>query len=275
MTINKVRSWAAVLLGAAMASAIGACGVESGGDPMEGCTDDTRTAGEPGEAEPLLILGSATGAPTIVYADGAVVIPTAAADELTAAGYLRLPMMMPGYSGDEPGGFTAGWLSDCELDAVIEFADDLLVDGVDFGEPMVTDSGSTSVTYGDFTTSIYAFSRNDPGGWGDLSNRQSQARQDLADLWDAVDDHTELTDDLEIDRLFVRFYGSIADDEVTDWPLSTPISELSQNGCATVSDPSEVETMLDRLDADDPLLDETDWRLAVVAAAPGIPDCEG
>jgi len=33
--------------------------------------------------------------------------------------------------------------------------------------------------------------------------------------------------------------------------------------------------MLDRLDADDPLLDETDWRLAVVAAAPGIPDCEG
>lgn len=275
--MSKVRGWVAVLLGAAIVSAVGACGVQSGADPTEGCTDETRTAGEPGDGEPLLILGSETGAPTIVYSDGAVVIPTVRTDDLAAgaAGFLHVPMMMPGYSGEEPGGFTAGWLSECELEAVNGLADDLLVEGVDFGEPMVTDSGSTSVTYGDFSTSIYAFSRTDPGDWGDLSNRQNQARQDLADLWDVVDNSTELTDELPIDRLFIRFYGSISDDEITDWPLDTPVSELSQNGCATVADAAEVEAMLDRIDADDELLEETDWRLAVVAAAPGIPDCEG
>lgn len=274
--MSKVRSWVAVLLGAAVVTAVGACGVQQGSDPTEGCTDETRTAGEPGDGEPLLILGSARGAPTIVYSDGAVVIPTESAVELasSAAGFLRVPMMMPGYYGEEPGGFTAGWLSECELEAVTGLADDLLVEGVDFGEPMVTDSGSTSVTYGDFSTSIYAFSRNDPSDWGDLSNRQNQARQDLADLWDVVDSSTELTDDLPIDRLFIRFYGSISDDEITDWPLDTPVSELSQHGCATVTDAAEVEAFLDRLDADEELLEETDWRLAVVAAAPGVPDCE-
>ncbi|WP_420110461.1 hypothetical protein [Pseudactinotalea sp.] len=276
--MSKVRGWVAVLLGAAVVSAVGACGVQSGADPTEGCTDETRTAGEPGDGEPLLTLGSETGAPTIVYSDGAVVIPTESAADLAAgaaAGHLQVPMMMPGYSGEEPGGFTAGWLSECELEAVTGLADDLLVEGVDFGEPIVTDSGSTSVTYGDFSTSIYAFSRTDPSDWGGLSDRQNQARQDLADLWDVVDNATELTDELPIDRLFIRFYGSISDDEVTDWPLEAPISELSQNGCATVADAADIEALLDRLDSGEELLEDTDWRLAVVAAAPGVSDCEG
>lgn len=276
--MSRARAWTMVALGVALVGGTAACGLESGGDPTAACTDEIRTAGEPGDAEPLLILGSARMGPTIVYSDGAVVIPTSAVEEIDggdAAGFLRVPFMMPGYSGEEPGGFEAGWLSDCELEAVTGLADDLFTDGVDFGSPQVTDMGSTPVTYGDRSESIYAFTRHDPAQWGDLRTSQRQARQDLADLWDAVETSAELTGTVEIDRLFVVFYGSISDSEVTDWPLPTPVSQLSQQGCATVSDPADIEAMLERINADEPLMDESDWRLAVVVAAPGIPDCEG
>lgn len=269
------RGWTVALVGAAVAGVLGACGA-SGGDPMAGCSDASRSAADPGDAEPMLILGSATLSPTIVYSDGAVVIPNAAASDAgaDAAGFLRVPMMMPGYHGDQPGGFQAGWLSDCELEVVTELADDLFSPGVDFGDPQVTDMGSTSVTYAGVTVSIYAFSRSNDEDWG-LSGAQRQARADLAELWDAVESSAELTGEVEIDRLFLTFYGSIGDDEVTDWPLATPVSELSLERCVTVSDPAQVAAMLARLDEDEELLEDSDWRLAVVAAAPGIADCEG
>lgn len=260
-------------IGLVLAGAVGACGVQ-GGDPTSGCTDETRTAGEPGDAEPLLTFGDAGLSPTIVYADGAVVIPADDVEALDgAAAFLHAPMMMPGYHGDQPGGFHGGWLSSCELGAVIERADDLFTDDVDFGSPQVTDLGTTNVTYADRTVSLYAFSRADPTEWSDLTRSQKQARQDLADLWTLVAESTELTGALEKDRLFVHFYGPIGDDEITDWPLSTPVSELSEpRSCTTVTDPSEIERLLERLDGDE-LLEESDWRLAVVAAAPGVPDC--
>lgn len=279
--MSKRRTWTAVLVGAALASAVStmsACGVQPGGDPTTACTDEARTAGEPGDAEPLLTLGSALLSPTIVYSDGAVVIPTAQAtaiDASDAAGAIRVPMMMPGYSGDEPGGFQAGWLSDCELEAVIGLADDLFTDNVDFGAPQVTDSGSMSVSYREKSDSIYAFSRHDPARWGDLSTSQGQARQDLADLWDVVENSAELTGAVEIDRLFLVLYGSIGDSTVTDWPLEAPLSELSEQSCVSITDPTEVQQLLERLEQDEPILDETDWRMAIVAAAPGVPDCEG
>lgn len=261
---------AAVLAAAALVAALGACQSGPGGPPTTGCTDETRTAGEPGDAEPLLVLGSAGLGPTIVYADGAVVMPVD--EDHAGAAYLHLPMMMPGYHGDQPGAFEGGWLSDCELAAVIERADVLLTDDVDFGSPQVTDHGSTSVGYDGGTWSLYAFSRNDPTEWQDLSGAQKRARQDLADLWTIVEDSTHSTGELEIDRLFVHVYSSIEDGEVTDWPLDVPVSDIS--ACLTVTEPAQVEGMLERLDDDSPLLEDQDWRLAVVAAAPGVPDCQ-
>lgn len=273
--MSRMRRWVAGLVGLVVAGGIGACGVESGG-PSSGCTDGARNAGEPGDAEPLLVLGAAEEAPTIVYADGAVVIPDAAVTDLggTATNYLSLPMMIPGYHGDEPGGFHGGWLTPCELDAVITRADALFSDDVDFGDPQVTDVTSTPVTYRDRAYSIYAFFWSDPTGWDDLSGSQKQARQDLADLWTLVEQETEITGALETDRLFVHFYNPVADEEVVDWPLPTAVSELSSQRCVTVSDPGLLQALLDRLD-DGPLLAESEYRIAVVAAAPGVADCEG
>lgn len=202
-------------------------------------------------------------------------IPTAETDVGgDAAGYLHVPRMMPGYDGDQPGGYEGGWLSDCELEVVTGLADDLLTADVDFGSPQVTDMGSTAVSYAGRSYSIYAFSRADPDEFGDLSGAQERARADLANLWDAVEQATERTGEIEIERLFLDFYGSIADDEVTDWPLPIPISELSRERCVTIEQPAQVQAMIDRLADGDDLLGSEPWRLAVVAAAPGIPDCE-
>jgi len=85
-----------------------------------------------------------------------------------------------------------------------------------------------------------------------------------------VEDATELTHEIEIDRLLVHTHGSI-DEDVTGWPLETP--ELSGNSCLIVGEPVEVEAMLAWLDGAG--LDELDRRLTVVAAAPGVPNCEG
>jgi hypothetical protein len=275
--MSKARAWAVVALGAALVAGSTACAAPAGGDPTAGCSDQARSAGEPGDAEPLLILGSAQLSPTIVYSDGAVVIPVSAVEAFdggaAATGFLRVPLMMPGYAGDEPGGFEAGWLSDCELEVVTNLADDLFTDGVDFGDPQVTDMDSTSISYGDQTESVYAFTRDDPGEWGALSASQREARHDLARLWDVVETSAELDGALEIDRLFLMFYGSIADDELPEWPLPIPISELSQHDCATVTAPAEVEALLELLSSREELLPDPVWRLAVVAAAPGVPDC--
>ncbi|GAB2598661.1 hypothetical protein [Pseudactinotalea suaedae] len=272
--MGKAHVWPIIALSAAMLCGTAACGVGGGGEPTARCTDETRTAGEPGDAEPLLFFGEATYAPTVVYADGAVVIPTAAVDGIGAqgaAGYLHLPMMAPGFTGEQPGGFVAGWLSDCELDVVIEKAEPLFAPGVDFGEPQITDQASTSFRLDGTTISLYAFDRSDPGHG--IGGAQARARQDLADLWTLVEDATELTEQVEVDRLFVHTYGPIADEEVTDWPLATPISEMPRYGCTSVDDPAEVEAVLAWAGGSG--LDDLDWRLAVVAAAPGVPDCEG
>lgn len=263
--------WSIVALSAALMGGAAACGDAPGGDPTAGCTEETRTAGAPGDAEPLLLFGAGAYAPTIVYADGAVVIPAAALDHLgtdAAVGYLRLPMMAPGFSGEQPGGFVAGWLSDCELEAVIEAAEPLF-DGVDFGTPQITDHASTPFTFEGTEISLYAFDRDDPGGG--VSGAQARARQDLADLWTLVEDATELTGEVEIDRVFVHTYVSIDDGEVTDWPLTTPVSEIARLGCLTVDDPGDVEAVLAWLDG--PGSDDLQWRLTVVAAAPGVRDC--
>lgn len=271
--MNKASRMAAVLVGAVLAGAIAACGTGPGGPPTSGCTDQTRGAGAPGDAEPLLVLGAAAFSPTIVYADGAVVIPAAEVAAGTAAGYLHLPMMLPGYHGDQPGGFAAGWLSECELDAVIARADALFTDGVDFGDPMVTDAGNTLVSYDGHPESVYAFSRDEPTEWSDLSSPQKQARQDLADLWTLVEDSTTVTGEVEARRLFVHVFDAIDDSEVTAWPLDVPVSVMSRSACTTVSDPTQVDLMLERLRSGEPLLEDSDWRLAVVAVAPGVPDC--
>lgn len=251
------------------------CTAPGGGDPTGSCTEDVRTAGDPGEAAPLLVLGDPHLSPTVVYADGAVVLPLAdAPDGGDAAGFLHVPMMMPGYYGEQPGGYEAGWLSECELAVVTGLADDLFTEDVDFGSPQVTDMGSTQVGYEGRDYSIYAFSRADPDEYGGLSGAQERARADLADLWDAVEQATERTGELEIDRLFLTFYSAIDDASALDWPLATPISELSQQPCVTVTDPEQVRAMLDRLDDGGDLLADGVWRLAVVAAAPGISACE-
>lgn len=255
-------------------SAVGIAACEpSAGDPMAACTDDTSAAGEPGDAAPLLILGDPYLTPTIVYADGAVVVPMVA-DAGDAAAFLRPPMMAPGYTGDQPGGFEAGVLSDCELAVVTDLADELFTDDVDFGSPQVTDMGSTPVTYAGRSFSVYAFSRQDPGEYGGLSGVEERARADLADLWDAVEQADEPTDELGIDRMFLHFYAEIEDASAVDWPLATPVSELSQQPCVTVAEPEQVQAMLDRLAGGDDLLVDDERRLAVLAAAPGVPDCE-
>lgn len=179
---------------------------------------------------------------------------------------------MPGYSGEQPGAFDAGWLTDCELSAVTERADALFTDDLDVGTPMVTDSLSTEVSYDGRTISVYAFSRGAPTEWSDLSREQQQARQDLADLWTTVEDSAEMTGPVAVERLFVYTYDAVSDAEVQDWPLSIAPSELPS--CTTVTDPADVEALLDRLD-DGPLLGSQEWRLAVLTAAPGVPDCEG
>ena len=270
-----VRRWCVAVLGAVVALGMGACTSPGGGEPTAGCTDQSRSAGEPGDAEPLLILGSANLSPTVVYADGAVVIPTAqVADSGDAAGFLRAPMMMPGYDGEQPGGYEGGWLSECELAIVTDLADDLITDDVDFGSPQVTDMGSTDVTYEDRSYSIYAFSRVDPDEFGGLTGAQERAREDLAELWDVVEQSTEQTGERDIDRLFLTFYAALDDASAVDWPLATPISELSRSSCVSIDEPDQVEAMLERLEGGDDLLIDGEWRLAVVAAAPGLPDCE-
>ena len=74
----RARTWAAVVAGAMLVGTIGACGV-GGGTPGAECTDPSRRVGEPGDAEPLLVLGDA---PVVGYADGAVVVPNDVADQL-------------------------------------------------------------------------------------------------------------------------------------------------------------------------------------------------
>lgn len=74
------------LVALAIATTVVGCAEPAGGGgTTTDCTDTVRTAGEPGEAEPLLVLGSPGFAPTIVYADGAVVVPTATLDDAAAA----------------------------------------------------------------------------------------------------------------------------------------------------------------------------------------------
>lgn len=277
------RFGGAALVALAIAMTAAGCGDPAGGGGAgtgTDCTDTVRTAGEPGQAEPLLVFGSLGFAPTIVYTDGAVVVPddalgdaaAAAAESAAAALVAAPPRMMPGYHGEQPGGFEAGWLSDCELDVVVERAEDLFTDDLDVGMPQVTDSGSTEFSYDGRTISAYAFSRGAPTEWNDLSREQQQARQSLADLWTTVEDGAEITGPVAVERVFVYSYGPVADDDVEDWPLSTAPSEIAR--CTTVTDATEVEALLSRLD-DGPLLRSEDWRLAVLVAAPGVPDCEG
>lgn len=280
--MRRPRNLAAALpLGAVVAALILAgCG-GSGSMPTGTCTDSTRTAGDPGDAEPMLILGSVDFTPIVVYADGAVAMPmqTVVRDELVV-GYLALPMMAPGYAGEQPGSYVAGTLTDCELEEAIERADALFTPSVDFGEPQVTDAGSTSATYdpvGDAPAveiSAHAFSHEDPNDFGGLSGAEQRARQDLADLWNLVLG-AALTDELSTERLHVMTLGDVADDEV-DWPLP-PLSEVLGGGtCATISG-DDVDVVVDLLeDRDGQLLDDEEydaWRLVVVAVAPGMPDC--
>jgi hypothetical protein len=248
-----------------------ACGVD-GGSPTASCTDSTTSAGEPGAAEPMLVLGDPASSPTIVYADGAVVVPISALEAGDAAGFLHAPMMAPGFSGDQPGGFEGGSLTDCELEVVTELADDLFTDDVDFGSPQITDSGSTIVSYRGESHSIYAYSRDEPDEFSDLSGTQNRARADLADLWDLVEQQADLDGELPIDRLLVRTFGDVSDADVIDWPLDQPLSELLTDGCATLTDPGDIELLVDRLGEGD-LVDSRPPLLAITAQAPGTPDC--
>lgn len=272
----RARGVLGAVLGVALAATLTACTAQ-GGDPTAGCTDEVRSAGEPGDAEPLLVFDSVHYNPTVVYADGAVVVPLSSdAAQGVAGAALRVPMMAPGYMGDQPGGYVGGWLSDCELAAVIEAADELFRPGLDFGDPQVTDMGGTDVAYEGHTIGVYAFSRDDPTEWSGLTRSEQQARQDLADLWNGVESAATLTGELPIDRLNIHLMGSVDDDELIDWPLDDPLSSFAQGSydCVTITDPDDVAALVDRLD-DGPLLADGEYRLAIVAAAPGTPACSG
>lgn len=273
------------------AAALIACSPSPG--PHSGCDDDVRTAGAPGDAEPLLVFGDMGFTPTIVYEDGAVIVPLASDAAASAsvgaasrdthsasargahgAGAAIRPLMAPGYTGPQPGGFVGGSLTACQLAAVASRADALFAPSVDFGEPLVTDSGSTDASYRGQAVSVYAFTRADPTQWDGLAPGAQRARQDLADLWDLVEGEARLDDVLPITRLHVRVLVDVDDDELVDWPLSTPLSDLVPDGCATLDDPEEVAALVDRLDDDHPLLETAAYRLAILAAAPGSPACD-
>lgn len=268
----------AAVLAIACAGTLAACTGEPRPEPQLSCDPDTRSAGRPGDADPMLVLGDPGYAPTIVYADGAVVVPLGAEDATAAGGRgsgrvatVRVPLMAPGYGGPEPGGFVGGSLPDCQLEKVIARADALFTADVDFGDPPVTDQASTEVVYDGRSVSVYAFNRSHPDEYGGLSADEQRARDDLAVLWNLVESSARLGDELPIERLHVHLDspGDIGDGEVVDWPLDTPLSELVTGACATLDDPDDVSAMIERLSRDEPLLASQDWRLTVVAAAPG------
>lgn len=282
---DRVQAIVCVVAGLGLGLGITACEDRTPVSTAE-CSDGRGGAGDPGAAEPMLVLGAATFDPVIVYADGAVAADAAAVEHHeadstdhgdAAVGALALPMMMPGYHGDQPGRFLGGWLSDCELEAITEAAAELLTADVDFGHPLVEDVPSTVVTYGDHEVRVpaFTFGYSDPGATADnLTPDQRAARTDLVDLWHLVLDSVDYTGALEIDRLFLHVFGAMDDADVDGWPLSQPVSELTSTAtCVTIDEPGDVQALLDRLASDPPMLEEYEYRLAVTAAAPGVPDC--
>lgn len=148
-------------------------------------------------------------------------------------------------------------LTDTGVSRAKELAGNVSYDPRDYGEPTVTDLG---------TTSIYTYSGNSPEGVSvyalgehdGLSGRQRRAHDQLVAVLDALDDLAE-DDDLVADppapymptSLDVAFEPTAADDgglpEPVAWPLAEPLTErplaLSETGrslCTTIDGPDAV-----------------------------------
>lgn len=251
------------------------------------CTSDqAREAGEPGDAEPLLVLGSLKQVPIVLYGDGAVAVPLSQTrgDEATAflTGGLTGAAVraIPGYMGPQPNQYIAGWLNPCELEQAITAAELLIDPDVDYGDPPVTDQAYTLISYhpeGGAAEEIrvYAFNPYEPDAWGGLTSEQTQQRKALAALWTDIETGSTLTDPIPIDRVYIFAHRSLSDAEVT-WPLP-PFSQVVTDGCATLSG-SQMQTLLDFIESDSgPIVDDGNapgfGPMDIVAAAPGMPEC--
>lgn len=264
-------------------AALSACG-SGGGAVAPGCSDGgERQAVQPGDAEPVLVLGDELMVPTVVYADGAVAIPESTEASMDAPksplAAMAAPLFVPGYHGPQPDAYVAGWLSPCELADVLDAAERLVDPEVDYGDPTITDAHDTSITYhpdgGDEarTISLYAFVTTDSDFWeAGLSADQRSNRRDLADLWLGVLDRTHILEDIPIDRVHVVTYNGSPRDEDVTWPLP-PFTQVVPGRCATLTGQDALD-LVEYLHGGGVLTaDRSHGVVDVVAVAPGMPAC--
>lgn len=228
-------------------------------DPTEDCTDPgSQPTSELGSAEILL---SSSG--YVLYADGWMVISEDEGPGAVQA--MQVPLMVP----PDPAGnrWQPAYLGSCQLEAVDTLAAEELVEG-DLGQPMVTDAGTTTVTYygGEEPVSSSAYALGHEGGDG-VSRSEKQGREVLKALLAALDEATVTGDVLPVET--VQVHGDLEDGEPDGWP-GPPLAELlGDDGCGelTGEEAREVYEYLSERTYDD-----VGW-LRVSVVAPGRTAC--
>lgn len=193
------------------------------------CDDSAAPAGAPGDQEIVFVQsGAVDGWPefgtadiTVVYADG----HTATFEEAPPNSSAAHPgqRMAPHFSGEQPGVFRAGYLSGCAMEGLLSMASEAFADpDRDFGDPMISDSGSETVSFRApgtseiVTYSMYAFGNEttDTGApLEGMSARELSARYEILAIYQFLEANNVAGDLLPADRLEVR------GDEVSyDWP---------------------------------------------------------
>ncbi|SEE87382.1 hypothetical protein [Ruania alba] len=261
-TVGAVAGAFAALLSATLSG----CMEPSVPDPATCPAPESPPASEPGSGELLASQGAwPYGNAWVVYDDGWVLTPGPARDGGFAPGARVAPP--PGFDGDA-GAWEASYLSECELEMLIELAGSTIQEEVDFGSPQATDGLSTSVSYwdGGEDTRVSVYMLGNDGG---LSRSQRAARERL-ELIGAIAESARATDHVAPATGLLLHWrlGPVDVSTPQAWPVQ-PIEELlGSEDCAVLSG-AEAETLYRYL------LDggEVPEDVYVRALAPGFEGC--
>ncbi|MBZ2198885.1 hypothetical protein [Occultella gossypii] len=277
--IGGSRRIAAALAALTLLLVVGGCARAQSPDPVQACAEGEvpEPSGEPGDAEILLEVASGFGPEdvhTVVYGDRHVA--TLTAEDEGALAMLALPRYIATPYDSGPGAWQGGHLPDCALMQIRERAEEIVVGDHEFGEPTISDSGHTYVTYTDADGTqhrVGAYALGSEDGVGGISGAERMARERLLALISVVTENVATTEILPLDEL--QLDGGVEaveeDPGGPEWPLEENLAQtLDDRDCV-------VFTGHDAQDVYRFLLDggfaEVEGSLTVRALPPGFAGC--
>jgi hypothetical protein len=277
MTGSSRRSIAP--LAALLLLVIGGCAGAQSPDPVRACADGVvpEPSGEPGDAELLVEVASGFGpwdVHTVVYADGHVATLTTEAEGAVAM--LALPRHIATPYDAGPGAWEGGYLPECALTQIRERAEEIVVGDHEFGEPTISDSGRTYVTYTDadgtqHRVGAYALGSEDVAGG--ISDAERLARERLLALIAVVTENVTTTEILPLEEL--QLDGVVdaveEDPDGPEWPLGLSVVDtLDDRDCVVITGQDAQDVYRFLLDGG---FEEVEGSLAVRALPPGFTGC--